>query len=72
MTDDEIGRYLGIYFLVITGCRPVEAAHVVFNKTIEQFNETYYEEWGKPAYKALASDTMTKTKKTYKWLLTSK
>ena len=38
-------KYLAVYFAVVTGSRPSEAAHVVFHKTFEKNNRALNKRW---------------------------
>ena len=72
LTSAEIAKYLAIYFVIITGCRPNEAAHIVYNKLYEKRTNSIYERWGKINYIIKMSQYYTKTEFDYKWYLQSK
>ena len=61
-------KYLAVYFAVVTGCRPSEAAHVIYYKTIGINDFTLNKRWG-PIDNAAKMDTTSKTRKDYIWLI---
>jgi hypothetical protein len=67
MADTTSMKWYCIMLLAHSGCRPIEAAYVIHNGTVE------ISTWKRHGYKYMATspDTITKTGKTYKWLLPS-
>ena len=60
-------HFLALYILLWTGCRPNEAAYIVFHKSI--FQNDYFLKTYKSQYKATMPSDFTKTKIDYFWLL---
>lgn len=60
-------KLLALYVLLCTGCRPNEAAYIVFNKSI--FRNDYFLKTIKVEFKATMPSDFTKTKIDYFWLL---
>ena len=44
--------YLAVYFAVVTGCRPSEAAHIVYHKKIVKNELSTNKRWGPIDYMA--------------------
>ena len=65
-------KYLAVYFAVVTGCRPSEAAHVIFYKTIEKNDRALNKRWGPIDNMATMVSSATKTHKYYTWLIPRK
>ena len=66
---NELVKYLAIYFQLISGCRPNEAACVMFDKTVKKYHGWSHFTWDKIDYIATVSEDLTKTKTDYRWLL---
>ena len=64
-----LAKDLAIYFAIITGCRPMEAAYVVYNKSIHDNDQLLNKRWGKIDYMATVEHYVTKTHQLYRWLL---
>ena len=45
-------EYLSVYFAVVTGCRPSEAAYVIYNKTMRKNDRATNKRWGTIDYMA--------------------
>ena len=56
-----------IHFLLLTGCRPSEAAYVVIKRTIVV--NDYHVKYIEHTFKATAPAVITKTTRDYFWLL---
>ena len=67
--QNELAKYLAIFFLMITGCRPNEAACVVFDKTVKKYTGYTHVTWDKISYIATVTADLTKTKRDYRWHL---
>ena len=65
-------KYLAVYFAVVTGSRPSEAAHVIFYKTIGKNDRALNKRWGKIDNMATMVSKATKTHKHYTWLIPRK
>ena len=65
-------KTLALYFAVVTGSRPNEAAHVVYNKHIYTNDKPTNERWGVIDYAATMDKGSTKTGVDYVWLIPSK
>lgn len=65
-------KYLALYFAVVTGSRPCEAAHVIMNKKFYPNKGATNERWGRIDYKATMTERLTKTHRNYIWLIPSK
>ena len=61
----KLTKYLTLYILFVTGCRPTEAAHILFEKTfiLNDYKHLPYK------WKATADSSFTKTHRDYTWMI---